>query len=106
MQFVELLLLLIAAHALADYPLQGDFLARAKNPLAPLPGVPWWHAMGGHAAIHGGFVGVITGVWWLGLLEFVAHFAIDTAKCYGKLDYDEDQATHIWCKLLWVLLVI
>ena len=25
---------LVAGHALADYPLQGDFLAKAKNPAA------------------------------------------------------------------------
>ena len=28
--------LLVAAHALADYPLQGEFLARAKNRFQPL----------------------------------------------------------------------
>lgn len=33
---------LVAGHALADYPLQGDFLARAKNRAAPIPGVPWF----------------------------------------------------------------
>jgi hypothetical protein len=33
---------LVAAHALCDYPLQGDFLARAKNRAAPIAGVPWY----------------------------------------------------------------
>lgn len=33
---------LVAGHALADYPLQGDFLARAKNRTAPIAGFPWW----------------------------------------------------------------
>jgi hypothetical protein len=37
---------LIAGHALADYPLQGDFLSRAKNRSAPIPGFPWWQAHG------------------------------------------------------------
>ena len=32
---------LMVGHALADYPLQGDFLAKAKNRTAPIPGVPW-----------------------------------------------------------------
>ena len=28
---IEMALALIAAHAVADYPLQGDFLSKAKN---------------------------------------------------------------------------
>ena len=28
---------LIAGHCLADYPLQGDFLSKAKNRTAPFP---------------------------------------------------------------------
>lgn len=38
----ETALMLLAGHALCDYPLQGDFLAKAKNRAAPLPGVPWY----------------------------------------------------------------
>lgn len=30
--------LMLAGHALADYPLQGDFLAKAKNRANPIPG--------------------------------------------------------------------
>jgi hypothetical protein len=47
---------LLAGHALADYPLQGDFLSKAKNRAAPIPGVPYWQALGAHVAIHGAFV--------------------------------------------------
>ncbi len=93
---------LIAAHALCDYPLQGDFLAKAKNRTAPIPGVPWWQALGAHAAIHGGAVGLITGVWWLGLLEAAAHCLIDDAKCRGRLTFNQDQTLHIVCKVVWV----
>lgn len=35
---MELLFILIAGHALADYPLQGDFLAKGKNHKAPIAG--------------------------------------------------------------------
>ena len=69
---IVMLAALIAAHAVCDYPLQGDFLAKAKNRTMPIPGVPWWQALGAHAAIHGGAVGLITGIWWLGLLEAAA----------------------------------
>lgn len=95
---------LIAGHALADYPLQGPFLSEAKSPVHPIPGVPWWQAMGAHAVIHGGAVGLITGVWWLGLCEAALHFLIDTDKCRGRFTYNQDQGMHIACKVVWVLL--
>jgi hypothetical protein len=97
-----ILLLLIASHALADYPLQGDFLARAKNHTAPISGVPWYQALAAHSAIHAGFVGLITGSVWLALAEFMAHTATDYAKCSGKISYNTDQAIHIACKCVWV----
>lgn len=101
---IEMFGLLIFGHALADYPLQGDFLARAKNHTAPVPGFPWWHALGAHAVIHGGFVGVITGIWWLGIAEAVAHFAIDDLKCRSRIGLNTDQALHVACKGCWLLI--
>lgn len=102
---IEVLALLIFAHALADYPLQGDFLSKAKNHTAPIPGVPWYQALFAHSAIHAGFVGIITGSLWLGLAEFVAHAATDRAKCAGRIGFDTDQAIHVWCKVMWVVLL-
>lgn len=101
---IGLFLGLVALHALCDYPLQGDFLATAKNRWAGIPGVPWWQAMGAHAAIHGGAVGWATGIWWLGLFEAVMHALIDHAKCRGILTFNRDQALHIVLKLGWVFI--
>jgi len=98
--------LLVGGHALADYPLQGDFLAKAKNRAAPIPGVPWWQALGAHAAIHGAFVAVITGLWWLAPCEAAIHWLTDDAKCRGKLTYNQDQAIHIGCKALWLVVAL
>ena len=106
MQPFELFLLLLAAHFVCDYPLQGDFLAKAKNETAAIPGVPWWQAMGAHVAIHGGAVGFITGVWWLGAAEAAAHFLIDRAKCRGLIGFNTDQAAHIACKAVWAAIVV
>lgn len=99
---IAMLAALIGAHAVCDYPLQGDFLARAKNRFAPIPGVPWFQALGAHASIHGLAVGIVTGIWWLGLLEAVSHFIIDDLKCSGRLSFNGDQAAHVVCKLAWV----
>lgn len=102
---LNMFLLMIGAHALADYPLQGDFLSKAKNHLAPIPGVPWYQALAAHAAIQGMFVGIITGSAALGLAEFLAHGLIDNRKCAGVIDFNMDQALHIACKAMWCALV-
>jgi len=97
---------LIGAHALADYPLQGDFLAKAKNRAAPIQGVPYWQALGAHSAIHGAFVALITGVWWLFLAEAVIHWLTDDAKCTGKISFNQDQAIHLLCKAAWLVIAV
>ena len=104
MNAVYLFAALVAGHALCDYPLQGDFLARAKNRALPIPGVPWYQALGAHAIIHGGAVALLTGVPLLGFAEAVAHAAIDDAKCTGKIGFNADQSLHIVCKLSWVVI--
>lgn len=111
MSGLSMLAALIAAHAVCDYPLQGDFLAKAKNRAMPIPGVPWWQALGAHASIHGGAVGLITGIWWLGLLEAAAHFIIDDLKCTGRLGsgakaFNLDQLGHLICKIVWVIIAV
>jgi hypothetical protein len=93
---------LIAAHALCDYPLQGDFLSRAKNRYDPIPGVPWYQAMGAHAVIHGAAVALVTGMPLLGVLETLAHALIDDLKCTRRISFNADQALHLGCKALWV----
>lgn len=97
---------MMVAHAICDYPLQGDFLSRAKSRTAPLAGVPWYQALGAHALIHGGAVALLTGVWWLGVAEFVAHAVTDDQKCARRLSFNQDQAIHALCKVAWALIAI
>ena len=96
-----LLIALLTAHAFADYAGQGDFMAKAKNRLTPIPGIPWWQPMAGHAMIHGGLVALITGIWWLAPAEAVIHFLTDDAKCRDRIGYNTDQAIHVGCKVAW-----
>lgn len=95
--------LLIAAHFVADYPGQGDFLAKAKNVTAPIPGVPWLQALVAHAFIHSGAVLLVTGSLWFAAIELVAHAGIDHAKCRGCISFNADQALHIACKVAYVV---
>lgn len=103
--FGELFFALAAAHFLCDFPLQGDFLARAKNPCAPIAGVPWWWAMIAHCSIHS------AAVWWLThsaictAVEFAHHFAIDVVKCRGSITFAQDQAAHLLMKATFAFLI-
>jgi hypothetical protein len=90
---LTILFLLLFVHYLADYPLQGDFLAKAKNHNTRtlpdyavgggVPGVPWYQALFAHAFIQAGFVYLVTGCMGFALAELVLHFAIDYCKSAG-----------------------
>lgn len=97
------LLAMLMGHALADFPLQGQFLAEMKNRHAKKPARNplWVHCMTAHALIHAAFVWAITGSMTLGLAEFFAHWLIDFAKCEGWIDFDQDQALHWFCKFVY-----
>ena len=96
-----MLIALFGAHFYFDFAGQGDFMAKAKNEHAPIPGVPWDVVMVAHCAIHGAAVALITGVWWLGALEYFTHLAADRAKCRGRIDFHQDQGIHLLCKVAW-----
>lgn len=85
-----------------DFPLQGDFLAKAKNHRAPLPGVPWIYCLWAHALICGGAVWAVTGSLWLGVCEAGVHCWTDYLKNEGVFGFLTDQALHLSWKLVWV----
>lgn len=100
---MEALFLLLAAHALCDFPLQGEFLAKGKDHTTEL-GRTWWPiALPAHALIHGAAVAKVTGSTRLGVIETVAHLLIDRAKCEKKIGFYADQALHVACKVVYVL---
>ena len=108
---LEILFLLLAVHALCDYPLQGDFLAKAKNyndtEIVKFMGKGFWvHALTSHSLIQGGGVALVTGIWWLGLLETIFHWIIDFGKCANYYGIHMDQGLHIMCKVLWAFIAI
>ncbi len=80
-------------------------MSDAKNHKSPLAGIPWWHAMLAHCLIHAGMVIVITGSVWMALAELFIHYAIDYAKCGDWISFNQDQAIHYGCKILWAFLI-
>lgn len=96
-----LALLLLGAHWLCDYPLQGHFLSDAK-----IHGPLRIYHMVAHAGIHGAAVALITGNIWLGIAEWIAHTLIDQAKVDGRTSFAMDQTLHLLCKVLWLAWLI
>lgn len=97
---------LLVGHALADYPLQGDFIGKFKSwqVASPIPETIWPWLLSAHALIHGGFVYAITGHLWMGIAETLIHWMIDFAKCSGWTNFHADQTLHVICKVAWTLL--
>ena len=107
---LQLLAILVWCHILLDYALQGDFMARAKNPFLPpgqstpsFPGVPAWFVLLQHAFLQAGPVVYFTGSWTLGACELCAHYVIDYVKCENRISFLTDQLLHILCKIVWVM---
>ena len=97
---------LLIGHFIADYPLQGEFLAKAKNHKLPLPGVPFYQALLAHASIHAGMVWAITGSGLLAVGELLLHSLIDYLKCAGRASFNQDQVAHAICKLVYAIIVV
>lgn len=97
-----LFLKLIIGHFLCDFPLQGDFLAAAKNHKKPVPGVPWYQALAAHSAIQAGCVWYLTGSLALGCVELAAHAFTDYLKSDGRISFNTDQVIHLACKAVYV----
>lgn len=105
-EFLAVLFYLLFAHSLADYPLQGDFLAQGKNRNTGLGKIYWPYALSSHAIIHGGFVLMITHNIYLGLAETVIHAGTDWLKCENKITMLMDQFIHYSCKIMWAVIFI
>jgi len=106
----QLLLALLIGHALCDFPLQGEFLAKGKNrrfleklkdPSRP-PQI-WVVCMASHCLIHAGSVWIMTSSVFLAITELVLHWCIDVVKCRGMTTLNQDQFLHALCKVAYVL---
>lgn len=106
---------MVIGHVVADYPLQGQFLAMGKNRNldatilfggARVPRGLWIHLLTAHSLVQAGVLWVITGSLTLALIELVAHWVIDFAKCEGWTNFHVDQALHVACKLVYAGILV
>lgn len=107
-----LLFALVIGHAVADFPLQGAFLAQGKNrhlnqtvfPGEEPKGI-WVYCLTAHSLIQAGGVWIVTGSFVIALIEFVVHWLLDFAKCENWTNFHVDQFAHILCKIAYVLIL-
>ncbi len=105
---------MIIGHAIADYPMQGAFLAKAKDRYSdsgqlfgeshPPKGL-WIHALTAHSLVHAGAIWLITGSPLLAAIETLLHWFIDFAKCEGWTSFTIDQLLHIVCKAIYAIIL-
>jgi hypothetical protein len=104
---LDCLLLLVLAHFVCDFTLQGDRMAEQKNPrYRGRRHLPWQYWLLSHAATHGLAVGLLTGVAWLGVLETALHGGIDWVRCRRGISLRTDQVLHMLCKVAWVAVLV
>ncbi len=94
------------AHALADFPLQGEYLARMKVRSQAGNFQEWIVALTAHSLIQAGGVWVISGSAFLAAIELCLHWLIDLGKGEGKFGYLADQLLHLACKLAYVIVIV
>jgi hypothetical protein len=102
---LEVFFLLVMGHFVGDFALQSDRMAvekcRGKDQTLAWQ---WW--LTAHAGIHSFLVAVLSGVVWLGMLEWFLHALIDLGKCRHRFGLGVDQGLHILCKLVYVVMIV
>ena len=108
---IETFVALLFGHAIADFVLQSDAMAKGKNrnrevdpamiPVGQKFTPAWGYWLTAHAMTHGAVVYLITGSLLFALLETTAHWIIDFGKCENWYGIHTDQSLHVLCKGLW-----
>jgi len=104
---------LMVLHAISDFALQSEAMAKGKNrhniTEAPkgqkyMPCWHWW--LSAHALISGGLMYLITGNIFIGLIETAVHFTLDFLKCDNRTNPNQDQALHILSIIIYSILLV
>jgi hypothetical protein len=109
-----MLLKLLIGHALADMVLQPAEMAKGKNRHKKPDYIPegqkfcacWPYWLSAHALTHGAAVWIATGSMMLCVFEIVVHWIIDFLKCENITNPHVDQALHVLCKVIYVVLYV
>jgi hypothetical protein len=102
---VALFAAFVVMHVLADFPLQGDYIAKQKARRQADSYSVWIVALTAHCVIHAGAVWLVSGSLALGGVELMLHALIDIGKGEEKFGLVADQLLHVACKLGYTLLL-
>lgn len=110
---ISVFLKLLMGHALADFGLQSQQMAKGKNRHVPKEYIPpgqkqnviWPYYLGAHGLIHGAMVTIITGSVLWGMAEALCHSLVDFGKCDNYYGVHVDQSMHMTFKLAIAYLV-
>ena len=108
MIYAHMFFFLLCGHFIFDFPLQGDTVAREKNPGSTTElqkHVPWFYWGLAHAFSHAFAVAFITRSAVCAGIELWSHFGTDYLKCKQKFSIHVDQALHIAFKLFYTALI-
>ena len=105
---------LMVLHAIADFALQSDAMAKGKNRHRKPDFIPegqeympcwfWW--LSAHALISGGLIYLIFGNILVALLETFLHFILDFLKCDNVTNPHQDQSLHILCRIVCSIMLV
>jgi hypothetical protein len=87
----------VVMHALADFPLQGSYIARQKSRVLADNRSDWIVALIAHWLVSGSLA--------FGAVEFSIHGLIDLGKGEEKYGIIPDQLLHLLCKLAYALIL-
>lgn len=114
---IKLFFLLLCAHAIGDFALQTDTMARSKNRHATPPKTydplihgklqaTWFYYLSTHALCNGFMVYFVTNNFCIGMLETLSHWLIDFAKGENlHKNIHLDQFLHLVTKIIWLILI-
>lgn len=109
--WVTKLFLLLCGHAIADFALQTEWIAKHKNrhnkstpPTGQKQQSVWAYVLTAHSLIHGLMVYLVTSRTDIALAETAIHWITDFGKCENWYGIHADQCVHISCKILWSFL--
>jgi hypothetical protein len=95
----------VVIHAIADFPLQGEYIAHQKSRKTATSRGDWIVALIAHCVIHAGGVWLVSGSLALAAAELILHGLIDLGKGEEKFGLVTDQMFHLVCKLAYVLIL-
>jgi len=114
MNWYEIIFVLLFLHALGDFALQTDVMAKGKNrhikPEYLSQGqsykVCWVYWMLAHSLIQGGLIWFVFGNLWIGLIEVGSHFVIDVIKCENITNPHHDQLIHFVLRITYSFILV